>query len=691
MPAAAPAAPFAHLSPHELVADVLERTLRPPPEITVDVWAEQHRWLEKRTTAAAGNWRNEKTPYLVEPQRCMTEPAVRAVVLMKGAQTGGSEIAINWLCRQAECNPGPAVWVTSSDAQVRKISRRIRAMFDRQPLRARLATRRSRQSGNSTSEIVFENGDLGIVSAQSPMSLSSDPKRDAVCDEVDLYSESSGGQGDALDMVNARQQTYERSGAKTMYVSTPSIEGTSKIAALYEASDQRRYMVPCPECGALQELVWAGERESDGHKFGVRWDETLPVHLQPRTAYYQCAHCPARWNDAQRWAAVQLDSGACWVATKPFGGVAGFHIPGLISTFVRLADCVKRWISAVGRPSRLQTFHNLVLGLPFSLTADRAPTQIPLEAWVGYEVPEEAVLLLGFADVQADRLEATFVGVGADEALFPVEHRIFQGSTDLAPVWAELEAYMLRKWSRSDGRVIGLSAFGVDCSYRWEAVCDWAAQVSRKQSLRVFSLRGVSRGVGEPIVRERVPGRTHGGRWFYNVNSDASKLAVIQKLRLKPGQRGAVRYPARECFSDAYFEQLRSEKLVRRLVRGFPKLEWHLPPGTRNEALDCLAGVLGVKEWLNPALDVLALRNPKVTEPLPAAPLPAVAPDAPGPLARFAAALAAQARELAAERAASAEPAPAPPQVPAPPPPRVLQRQGGAWFDNARGPRLRGW
>lgn len=667
---------LAALSARELVAEALARHLRPPPDVPVDEWAERHRWLEKRTSAAAGPWRNAKTPYLIEPQRCWTDPRVRNVVLLKGGQTGGSEIALNCVGRDIECDPGPTLWVTSSDEQVRKISRRrIGPMLDRPPLRSRVPRLKGREAGRTTTSIEFEQGSLSIVTAHSPASLSSDPARRVIFDEVDRYSESSGTEGDPLDLGKARQQTFELYGAKTLFVSTPGIEGVSRIAKLYEDSDQRRYMVPCPECGTLQELVWFGTRE-DGHKFGVLWDHAAPKHLAAKTAYYQCEHCPARWDDAQRWAQVQPEAGAQWVATRPFAGTAGFYIPSLLSTFVRLSDCVATWFAAQGRPSKLQAFWNLVLGLPWSLTAESAPKRIPLEAWEGFDVPESACLLLGMADVQANRIEVTIAGLAPNEQVLPVEHRIFQGSTELPQVWDDVEAYIGRQWSRSDGRGIRLTALGIDCSYKLETVCDWAAQVAPRTGLRVFPLRGVSRGVKQPIVRERVPSPSKGGRWFYNVNADAAKLAVIQKLQLKASQPGCIRYPARECFTDGYFEQLRAETLKRRYVRGFLVLEWHLRAGQRNEALDCLAGILAVREWLNPALDVLATRNPKITAE-PVAPAPALPAELPRDRDALEAMLARLLEQREAARAAA----------PPPPPPRVATRSRGAWFDAARGPR----
>jgi phage terminase large subunit GpA-like protein len=59
-------------------------------------------------------------------------------------------------------------------------------------------------------------------------------------------------------------------------VSTPTIRGLSRIEREYEASDQRRYFVPCPHCGAMQWLQF--ER--------LRWDKG-----RPDTAAYHCEGC----------------------------------------------------------------------------------------------------------------------------------------------------------------------------------------------------------------------------------------------------------------------------------------------------------------------------------------------------------------------------------------------------------------
>ena len=55
--------------------------------------------------------------------------------------------------------------------------------------------------------------------------------------------------------------------------------------------------------------------------------------------------------------------------------------------------------------------------------------------------------------------------------------------------------------------------------------------------------------------------------------------------------------------SPEVFEQITSERMITRYVKGHPRLEWVKPAGKRNEALDCAvyalaaAHFLGVERW----------------------------------------------------------------------------------------------
>ena len=66
--------------------------LRPPPQLTVSAWAEQHRILGSRASSEPGPWRTSRTPYLRDVMDALSavHPA-RRIVFMKGAQVGATE------------------------------------------------------------------------------------------------------------------------------------------------------------------------------------------------------------------------------------------------------------------------------------------------------------------------------------------------------------------------------------------------------------------------------------------------------------------------------------------------------------------------------------------------------------------------------------------------------------------------
>ena len=101
------------------------------------------------------------------------------------------------------------------------------------------------------------------------------PARWVFLDEVDAYPGDIDGEGDPIALAEARTISFGHR-SKVFLASTPTVKGLSRIEREYEISDQRRYHVPCPHCGALQWL-----------KFDrLRWTPGLP-----ETAAYHCEHC----------------------------------------------------------------------------------------------------------------------------------------------------------------------------------------------------------------------------------------------------------------------------------------------------------------------------------------------------------------------------------------------------------------
>jgi phage terminase large subunit GpA-like protein len=202
---------------------------------------------------------------------------MQRVVFMKAAQVGATEAGNNWIGFVIHQAPGPMLAVQPTVELAKRNSRqRIDPLIDESPeLRDRVKPARSRDAGNTMLSKEFAGGILIMTGANSAVGLRSTPARYIFLDEVDAYPASADEEGDPVTLAEARSLTFAHR-RKVLLVSTPTIRGLSRIEREYEASDQRRFFVPCPHCGHEQWLKF--ER--------LRWDKG-----RPEAATYNCEGC----------------------------------------------------------------------------------------------------------------------------------------------------------------------------------------------------------------------------------------------------------------------------------------------------------------------------------------------------------------------------------------------------------------
>jgi phage terminase large subunit GpA-like protein len=230
------------------------RGMRPDPDLTVSEWADQHRFLSSRASAEPGRYRTARTPYLREIMDALSprHPAQR-ISFMKAAQVGATEAGNNWIGFVIHHAPGPMLAVLPTVEMAKRTSRgRLDPLISESPaLRELVNPARSRDAGNSMLSKEFPGGILVLTGANSATGLRSMPARYIFLDEVDAYPASADEEGDPITLAEARTTTFSHR-RKVFIVSTPTIRGLSRIEREFEASDQRRYFVPCPHCGAMQ-------------------------------------------------------------------------------------------------------------------------------------------------------------------------------------------------------------------------------------------------------------------------------------------------------------------------------------------------------------------------------------------------------------------------------------------------------
>ena len=306
-------------APVELGFDGAEELLRvwcggltPDPDLTVSAWADKHRVLSSRGASEAGPWRTSRTPYLKEIMDALSpsHPCQR-VAFMKGSQVGATESGGNWIGYVIHHAPGPMLAVQPSVELAKRFSQqRIDPLIEESPvLREKVAPARSRDCGNTVLSKEFPGGILVMTGANSAVGLRSMPVRYLFLDEVDAYPPSADDEGDPVALAEARTRTFSWR-RKVFLVSTPTVKGLSRIEREFEASDQRRFFLPCPLCGAAQWLKF--ER--------LRWEWGNPA-----TVGYVCEACDGSFGEAHK---TRMLAAGAWRATARAvdPGTVGFHI-----------------------------------------------------------------------------------------------------------------------------------------------------------------------------------------------------------------------------------------------------------------------------------------------------------------------------------------------------------------------------
>lgn len=600
----------------DLVAEILREYLAPPPILTVTEWAEKNRILSGKDSSEPGPYRVSRTPYAREPMDCLSQSSgIEGVVLMWGAQTSKTTIGSNWLGYLIDTNPGPVMVVQPTIDMGKRYSRqRLAPMVEESPvLRRKVRENRSRDEANTTLLKEFAGGFIAIAGANSAAGLRSMPVRDLFLDEIDGYPLDVDGEGDPIQLAQARQTSFAR--RKWLKTSTPTTKDFSRVEAAFLVSDRCRYHVPCPHCGELQPLEWGATSHH-----GIKWDRDADGRALAETVRYVCKAngCEIREHHKPAMLAAGV-----WIADNPAasgGKVRGFHLSSLYSPlgWLSWAELVAEWDRAMhgarsGDPSLLRVFINTRLADTFEEQGDRAnehelrkrAAPIALRT-----VHRDCYVCTMGVDTQGDRLESYVWAWGRGMERQLVDRQIFYGDPSLpeseaGSPWAALTEYRRTPILHASGRAAPLLACFIDSGgHHTQAVYSYARS---HQHAHVYAVKGASVSgkavLGKPTEQDvnwRGQKLKRGVK-LWPIGTDTAKAEIYGRLRISEPGPGYVHLS--KLLPADVFEQLTAERLVTRYVKGHAKLEWVKPAGRRNEALDCAvyalaaAHFVGIDRW----------------------------------------------------------------------------------------------
>ncbi|WP_366553324.1 phage terminase large subunit family protein [Aquibaculum sediminis] len=572
---------------------IWRRALRPDAAMAVSAWADRHRMLSQRASAEPGRWSTERTPYLREIMDALSAASpLERVVFMKGAQLGGTEAGNNWLGYIIHQAPGPTMAVAPTVEMAKRASRqRIEPLIEESPaLRALVQPARARDSGNTLLSKDFPGGVLVMTGANSAVGLRSMPARYLFLDEVDAYPPDADGEGDPVNLAIKRTSTFAR--RKILMVSTPTTAGLSRIEGAWDESDQRRYHVPCPDCGAFQVLRWAN----------IKWKE---IELPADQAHYACEACGSLWPEARK--AWLLPRGEWRATAEGDGKTAGFHLSALYSPWFTWGEAAREFEAAGRNPHKLKVWTNTVLGETFA-EASEAPDWRRLfdrrEDYPLGKVPAGGLYLTAGADVQKDRIEVQVIAWGRGRENWSIDYQFLYGDPHQAKVWQQLDELLQRKYEHAGGGLLGIGRLAIDSGGHHTAeVYSWAARHPADRAMAVKGVDKASVALGVPTYVElNARGRRikRGARlwpvgasilksqlygWLGQEMPEAAEPTLFDQAAAAMPE-GWCHHP--KAYSEEFFKQMTAERLVRRQKRnGFTSLEWELSR-ERNEALDTM-------------------------------------------------------------------------------------------------------
>jgi len=594
------------------VVRLFAESLRPPEAMNVDEWAPEKRRLTPEVAADAGPWRNAKTPYLVGIMRALspTDPTPE-VVFMKPSRVGGTEAMNNAAGAYMDAVKCPIMVVQPTEADAEEWSKdHLDAMIRSTPSLDALIARDSgqRTKGNTILHKKYKGGTFYVAGASTPKSFRRRTARLVLMDEIDAYPGNLDGEGDPVGLARNRTETYTWN-KKVFLCSTPTIKGASRIEKAFLESDQRYYMVPCPECGHKQRLVWQQ----------VKWTGALDEDGNP-DAEYCCIECGSLIPHRKKPWMMALENGAEWVATAE-SAKAGFHLSTLYSPWMTWAQMAREFLDKKDDPVQLQVFVNTKLGETWDLhEADSWDTDSLMKLVEPMApLPSRVSCITAGVDTQADMLVMQVDAWGPGEERWTIERRDILGDPSGPAVWQELERALLSEYPLEAGGVAGIQSACIDSGGHHTLEVYRFCRANRRR--KWWAIKG-SNVEGRGLWPRAATRSNKGKVALHILGVDAGKEACHGRLRrseemARGGRMGGPSYwhfLAGQGIDQAYFDELTNETCVVLSGRGARarsgrKRQWFVRnPRIRNESLDIsvysLAALHGLISKRNTRLDV---------------------------------------------------------------------------------------
>ncbi len=615
---------FAPVAP--LYAEAAE-IIDAPPTRPADEWADERRILPAGN-AEPGPWRSSRVPWTRPICRAFADPAVRWVIAVMGSQMSKSETIINVIGQRFDDGPRvPALYVGPTENQVRGFFReRIDPMLRSVPsILAKMALGHE----DKVTEKYIAGVRLGGAWAGSATELASRPCGLVLVDEVDRMEGSSGGEGDPIELADARIATYP--GGKLGALSTPTVAGASRIVMLFDQGSREFWCWQCKHCGGwfrplARLLVYA--------------KDAPPVELAA-SARVACPQCGGEHLDTDKPA---LNDGGRFVPHVPDPEAPGeykpapaldaheirsFWVSGLCSPWQSFGRLAQKLAAAYRsrEPDKIQAVINTAFGelyqakgeAPKAEEVRRTIVRVPR-----HRVPTWASVLGMGVDVQKSGLWYAIRAFGFDaHAQAPrshgVDHGFLYGDPEYDDVWLQLARVRDATYQTTDGngrRTVDLCL--CDSGYnpngqRYRRPTHAVYQAAQRSGWKMLPSKGHDTQKSPAYLAkiESLPsGKIIPGLRLWHIDTDHFKTQIHAAIR-RAAEEPSPLWTLHAEADDHYLQQLIAEELV---ILSTGRRVWKVRGNADNHLLDCEVLAHAVA-WIHQA----KLRVPAVSASVPAA------------------------------------------------------------------------
>lgn len=444
-----------------LIVDTAE-AVRPAKRMSVSESAETYRKLNN-PGAYVGPWKNEMTPYLVEPMDVLSSHKFTGMVFAGPAQCGKTDMVLNWLVYSAVCDPADMMIVQTSQTTARDFSmRRIDRLHRHSPKIGELIL--DHRQKDNTYDKVYRSGMMLTLSWPAINELSGKPIPRLWLTDYDRMPADIDGEGDPYALARKRATTF-RSHGMTVAESSPGYvvdnpkwirsskheaPPTQGILARFNQGDRRLWYWKCVSCGE--------HFEPDFEL--LRYPDSEDLMEAAEMATLECPHCQIHYHHDPMDGLPgkhEMNRSGLWVPDNclispegeivgipPRSSIASFWLKGVAATFSDWKTLVFNYLSAeqtyenTGAEEDLKTTVNVDQGkayTPKSMSSDRVPETIKSRAKdYGFKtIPTNVRFLVASIDVQKNRFVVQVHGVASNTDIYVIDRFEIKKSKRLDP------------------------------------------------------------------------------------------------------------------------------------------------------------------------------------------------------------------------------------------------------------------